>query len=198
MKYNIKALMAALVLTQLVACAPNQPKEERSFSATNDQLSAKEAIEIQGRIKSINRKTRTVVIKDTNGNTQSLVAGKEVVNFNQIRPGDYITLRYYQAVALNLKKIDNNGVRKRVQYLTISRAAPGDKPGAEITDTVEVITTVVAIDPMTNSITIQGVNRQVILAVSNPAMIQSLKVGDQVQATYTESVAVDVTKYKPR
>jgi len=198
MKSHIKFLIAALAVTPLVACAPNQPKEEVSVTATKDQLAVKDAVEIQGRVKSIDRKTRTVVIKGANGNTLSIVAGKDVVNFNQIRLGDYVTLRYYQAAALNLKKVDNNGVRKRVEFVTTSRAAPGEKPSATVTDNVEVIATVLAIDPKANTVTIEGVKRRIQLIVKDPALLQSLKVGDQVQATYTESVAVSVTPYKPR
>lgn len=198
MKTHIKVLIAALAVTPLVACAPNQPKEEVSVTATKDQLAVKNAIEIQGRVKSIDRKTRTVVIKGADGNTLSIEAGKEVVNFNQIRLGDYVTLRYYQAAALDLKKVDNDGVRKRVEFVTASRAAPGDKPGAVVTDNVEIIATVVAVNPKANTVTIQGVKRRIELVVNNPALIQSLKVGDQVQARYTESVAVEVTPYKPR
>ena len=198
MKTHIKVLIAALAVTPLVACAPNQPKGEVSVTATKDQLAVKNAIEIQGRVKSIDRKTRTVVIKGADGNTLSIEAGKEVVNFNQIRLGDYVTLRYYQAAALDLKKVDNDGVRKRVEFVTASRAAPGDKPGAVVTDNVEIIATVVAVNPKANTVTIQGVKRRIELVVNNPALIQSLKVGDQVQARYTESVAVEVTPYKPR
>lgn len=198
MKSHIKFLIAALAVTPLVACAPNQPKEEVSVTATKDQLAVKDAVEIQGRVKSIDRKTRTVVIKGANGNTLSIEAGKDVVNFNQIRLGDYVTLRYYQAAALNLKKVDNNGVRKRVEFVTTSRAAPGEKPGATVTDNVEVIATVVAIDTKANTVTIEGVKRRIQLVVKDPALLQSLKVGDQVQATYTESVAISVTPYKPR
>ena len=198
MKSHIKFLIVALAITPLVACAPNQPKEEVSVTATKDQLAVKDAVEIQGRVKSIDRKTRTVVIKGANGNTLSIEAGKDVVNFNQIRLGDYVTLRYYQAAALNLKKVDNNGVRKRVEYVTTSRAAPGEKPSATVTDNVEVIATVVAIDTKANTVTIEGVKRRIQLVVKDPALLQSLKVGDQVQATYTESVAVSVTPYKPR
>lgn len=198
MKSHIKFLIAALAVTPLVACAPNQPKEEVSVTATKDQLAVKDAVEIQGRVKSIDRKTRTVVIKGANGNTLSIEAGKDVVNFNQIRLGDYVTLRYYQAAALNLKKVDNNGVRKRVEYVTTSRAAPGEKPSAKVTDNVEVIATVVAIDTKANTVTIEGVKRRIQLVVKDPALLQSLKVGDQVQATYTESVAISVTPYKPR
>lgn len=198
MKSHIKFLIAALAVTPLVACAPNQPKEEVSVTATKDQLAVKDAVEIQGRVKSIDRKTRTVVIKGANGNTLSIEAGKDVVNFNQIRLGDYVTLRYYQAAALNLKKVDNNGVRKRVEFVTASRAAPGEKPSATVTDNVEVIATVVAIDTKANTLTIEGVKRRIQLVVKDPALLQSLKVGDQVQATYTESVAISVTPYKPR
>ena len=198
MKSHIKFLIAALAVTPLVACAPNQPKEEVSVTATKDQLAVKDAVEIQGRVKSIDRKTRTVVIKGANGNTLSIEAGKDVVNFNQIRLGDYVTLRYYQAAALNLKKVDNNGVRKRVEYVTTSRAAPGEKPSATVTDNVEVIATVVAIDTKANTVTIEGVKRRIQLVVKDPALLQSLKVGDQIQVTYTESVAVSVTPYKPR
>jgi len=42
-------------------------------------------------------------------------------------------------------------------------------------------------------VTLKGPNRTVELKVKDPALLQKIKVGDQVDATFTEAIAIEVT-----
>ena len=70
------------------------------------------------------------------------------------------------------------------------------KPGAAVEKTVQVIANVVAVNPKAQTVTLRGVKRTVELAVNDPAQLKEIKVGDQVEATYVEAVALEVTSAK--
>ena len=130
------------------------------------------------------------------GNHINFNCGEEVRNFDQIRVGDLVTLTYAQALALELRKVANNGIRERIESEQAVRAKPGEKPGAAVEKTVLVIANVVAVNPKAQTVTLRGVKRTVELAVNDPAQLKEIKVGDQVEAKYVEAVALEVTAAK--
>ena len=73
---------------------------------------ASEAVQFQGKIKSVDKKTRSVVVVGPNGNEIMLNLSDEVKNFDQIKKGDLVTLTMMHAVALELRKVANNGIRE--------------------------------------------------------------------------------------
>jgi len=50
----------------------------------------------------------------------------------------------------------------------------------------------VAVDPATQTVTLRGPNHTVELKLSDPAQFKLVSVGDQVEATYTEAMAISV------
>ena len=55
---------------------------------------------------------------------------------------------------------------------------------------------VVAVDPATQTVTLKGPQRTVDLKVRDPKQFALVSKGDQVEATYTEAVAIAVTPAK--
>ena len=90
-------------------------------------VAAAEAAQIQGKVKSVDKKSRFIVVAGPNGGEVGIVAGEEVRNFDQIKVGDLLTLVMRSAIALELKKVENNGIRERRETVTAARAKPGDK-----------------------------------------------------------------------
>ncbi|MBK7414761.1 MAG: hypothetical protein IPJ38_06235 [Dechloromonas sp.] len=52
---------------------------------------------------------------------------------------------------------------------------------------------VVAVNPKAQTVTLRGAKSTVEVAVKDPAMLKDVKVGNQVEATYIEAVALVVT-----
>lgn len=63
---------------------------------------------------------------------------------------------------------------------------------------VRVIADVVAVNPKAQTITLRGPKRTLELAVKDPAMLQKVKVGDQVEGVYVEAVAMTVSTDKKK
>jgi hypothetical protein len=57
---------------------------------------------------------------------------------------------------------------------------------------VTVVADVVAIDAATKTVTLKGPHRTVDLTVDDPEQFKRVNVGDQVRATYTEALAIEV------
>ena len=166
------------------------------MAASAPGKAAGEVVQLQGKVKSIDKKARSVVVVGPHGNEVQLNAGEEARNFDQIRVGDLVTLTYAQALALELRKVANNGIRERVESEDAMRTKKGEKPGAAIEKTVLIIANVVAVNPKAQTVTLRGPKRTVELAVNDPAQFKEIKVGDQVEAKYVEAIAIEVTAAK--
>lgn len=196
---KVFTVAAALVFSMpLVSVAQNAPQGAAIAATAPGQVSVAEAVQLQGKIKSIDKKSRSVVVVGAQGNEIFMTLGEEARNFDQIRVGDLVTLTYVQALALELLKVDKNAVRERVESQQAVRAKPGEKPAGAIERSIRVVADVVAVNPKAKTVTLRGPKKTVELAVNDPAQLKEIKVGDQVEATYTEAVALEVTTAKKK
>jgi hypothetical protein len=146
---------------------------------------------ITASVEAINAAERTITLKGPRGNIIALPAGPEVKNFDQIKVGDLVVVRYVQALTLELKK-GGTAMRERVERDVTETAKPGERPAAGAARRVYVVADVIAVDPKTQTVTLRGPSRVVDLKVRDPKQFKLVKVGDQVEATYTEAAAISV------
>lgn len=198
MKINkISLLLAAgIFAAPLTALAQIAPQAAVVTTQSPGKVGEADAIQIQGKVKAINKKTREVTLVGPQGNQLVIPAGEDVKNFDQIRVGELVTLTYVQALVLELKAVQNNGIRERVESENKVAAKPGEKPAGMIEKTVRIVANVVAVNPKAQTVTLRGPKRTVEVAVKDPAMLKDVKVGNQVEATFIEAVALVVTADK--
>lgn len=152
------------------------------------------AVQLQGKVKSINKKERVVVVVGPQGNEVVFNLSEEARNFDHIQVGDLVTLTYAQAIAMELNKVQSTGIRQREESLRTLRADTGQRPGGAIKKTVRMVADVVAVNPSANTVTLRGTQHTVELLVKDPAQLKAINVGDQVEAVYVEAVALQVTE----
>lgn len=186
-------LAATLLAAPMFAQAQNPPQAAVIVEKAPGAGAVTEAVQLQGKVKSVDKKTRAVVVVGPNGNEILFNLSDEVRNFDQIKVGDLVTLTYAQALVLELRKVANDGIRVRVDKEETLTAKPGDKPGMAVEKSVRVIANVVAVNPKAQTVTLRGPKRTLELAVKDPAMLKNVKVGDQVEGLYTEAVALTVS-----
>lgn len=185
----VGAFMLPLVPTTLLA----QQAPIGIVSATNTpgKVSAVEAIQAAAKVEAIDAATRSVTLVGEEGRRFNVVAGPEVRNFDQIKVGDEVVIDYLRAVSVEVRK--STGVRELSEQTVGERANPGDKPAAAVGRQVTVVADVIALDRTKSTITLRGPERNVIeLDVRNPEHFDVVKVGDQVEARFVESVAIAV------
>lgn len=195
MKFLAVALATFAMFAAPIAFAQNQPQGAVMLERKPGGGTAVEAIQLQGKVKSIDSKARKVIVVGPNGNEMEFVLGDEARNFDQIKKGNLVTLTYTQALALELRKVAADGV-KRVDSEQAVRAKEGEKPGVAVERKIQVTASVVAVNPQAQTVTLRGPKRTVDLLVNDPAELQNVKVGDFVEAVYVEAIALTVTDSK--
>jgi hypothetical protein len=125
----------------------------------------------------------------------TLTAGPEVRNFDQIKVGDMVVVRYAEALTLTLKK-DGKELRGTTETSDAARAKAGEKPAGIVGRQTEVTADVIALNAKTKTVTLRGPKQVVDLKV-HPDQFKLIKVGDQVQAVFTEAMAISVEPAAP-
>ena len=140
----------------------------------------------------IDKRTRTLTLKTKQGDTVDVVASDAVKNFDQIKVGDVVRVRYATALALKLKNPKDAAGGATVSEG--STTAPlGQRPAFIGAGQITGIAEVTAVDPKESTITLKGAEGKLVtLDVNNPDQFKVIKPGDQIEVTYTEAVALDV------
>ncbi len=150
-----------------------------------------------GRVTAVDPATRTITLQGANGNTVEVVAGPDVRNFQQIKPGDTLTLDYYESVAIDVRRA-GSGVPEVVTETAATRSAKGARPGGAIGRQTTITAEIWHINKSANLVTLRGPEggRRTI-QVRDPALqarLQQLKEGDLVDFTITQAVAAAIHK----
>jgi hypothetical protein len=75
----------------------------------------------------------------------------------------------------------------------MDRSKPGDKPGGVAAREVKVVADVMNVDEKAKMVQVKGPSGNVIdLNIRDPEQLKLIKKGDQIEATYTEAVAVSL------
>jgi Cu/Ag efflux protein CusF len=146
-------------------------------------------------VEAIDPATRRVRLKGADGRSMMVQASPSVQNFQQVKVGDRVTVRYTEAVAAEVVK-PGTGVTTSAATTTTDRAAAGERPRASETVTLKGVVKVTSVDTVNNTVDIVGYDGAARkIRVADPKareFIRGLKSGDEVQLTFTEAVAVSV------
>jgi hypothetical protein len=150
------------------------------------------AIKVQATITAIDKATRNVTLKGPQGDELAVTAGPEVKNFDQMKVGDAVTVEYLRALALELKK-GGGLIVQRTEQAGGAAAKPGERPAGAVGRQVKVVADVIDLDPATQTVKLKGPQRTVELHIADAEQFKRVAKGDQVEATFTEAVAIAVT-----
>jgi len=186
-------LTAALFGAAAAAALAQQPGAETGSAAATapGQAAAASVVRITASVEGVDAANRTVTLKGPRGRVITLPVGPEVQNFDQIKAGDIVVVRYLEALSLELKK-SGAGIRERTETQAGAAAKPGERPAGGEVRQVTVVAEVVGVDPKRQIVTLRGPRRTVDVKVRDPNQLKLLKLGDQVEATYTEAAAISV------
>jgi Cu/Ag efflux protein CusF len=152
---------------------------------------AAQTVKVTATITAIDPATRSVTLKGPQGREVAMTVGPEVKNFAQMKVGDQVNVEYVEALTLELKKGGKAAVA-RTEDTGMATAKPGERPAGIAGRQVKVTADVVAVDAATQTVSLKGPKQTVDLKVRDPEQFKLVKVGDQVEATYTEALAISV------
>jgi hypothetical protein len=184
-------IIAAAVLSIVMVPAYGQTGETAVMKSEPGKVTVADAIRITASVEAIDKDKRLVTLKGPEGNSVVVHAGPEVRNFDQIKVGDLVVVQYIEALTLELKP-GGGAMREKIERENVAVAKPGERPGAVGGRQVTVIADVIALDAKKQSVRLRGPKRIVDLKVKDPNQFKLIKVGDQIEATFTEAAAISV------
>jgi hypothetical protein len=186
-KTFLPAVLAALAL----GCAttkeapPPTPLPKYSETATKT-ATAKVTI--------LDQATRRVTLQEQNGDTFAFTAGPQVRNLDQIQVGDLVAVTYTETFTIEVKRGDGSAPTV-TSGVAGDRAAVGEKPAGSVARVTTITAEILAVDKEIGRVTVRGPEGNTrILQVKDPRKLESVKVGDMVVATYSESLGIAVEK----
>jgi len=189
----MRLLLIAMLMAALPAAAQKPDMKGGAVVASEPGRAAiVAAAELSAQVVSIEKKTRTISLKGPKGGVMDVVAGNEVKNFNKIKVGDLVVVRYMQSLALELQPVKTGATGISVTE-GAGKAEPGKRPAAGAVREIQAIAKVTGMDEKARTISLTGPRgNTVTLDVQNPDHFKVVKMGDEVLVTYTEAVAVSV------
>lgn len=150
-----------------------------------------------GVVETVDLSSREILLRGQagaqSGALLTMVVGRGVQRLNQIRPGDRVTVRYYQALAAQAVR-PLAGASQPFANVTVAREAA--RPGGEVTRVRSGRVTITALDRDTATVSFVGPgNLPRTVTAQNPevqSFIRSLRVGEQVDMVYEEALAISI------
>jgi len=187
MKKTIESLGAvAFALAFAVPALAQDPKAAPGKIGTSEVVMAKATVE------AVDPAARTVTLKGPRGKSFTVGVDDKVMNLSSLKVGDEVVAKYYEAIAFELKKpgeaVPGKSVKEGVGPAGGGPAGPG-VGGRQVT----VVATIEAIDLKKGTVTLKGPEgKSVDVTARDPKNLKKVKVGDLVEITYTEALAISV------
>src|SRR5689334_13839639 len=158
--------------------------------AAQKPVSAAETVSATFTIKAIDKTSRVVTLEDKTGHTTDVYCGPEVQRFDTLKVGDTVTFRYHESL---VSAISRPGEKPKEPVTSSVNRTPGPKAGASVAQQMHATVTIEAMDPKVPSVDVktEGGSR-LSLKVADPKFLEGYKVGDKVNLTYTQALAVSV------
>ena len=188
------AAIAVIALTSFGAQA--QPERVVAAAAGEGKLAAAQLVTVKAKVEAIDLANREVTLKQEDGTTETLLVSEEVKNLPQLKVGDTVTMDYYESLTMSLNKTEG-AAPALSEKASEQRAELGKLPGGVRTHEITVVAKVTAIDAKESTVTLTGPKGKSVILEVSPEVVAKVKVGDLVNAVYTEAVAVKVTRATP-
>ena len=180
------------MLTKLLASAFFLILPALSFAQTAERSVT---IEADATVKSVDPDTRLIVLQNSEtGEEETIVAGAEVVNFDQIEEGDKVKAVYTLGVAANMAFPGEVDSMVELE----GRAAEGSTPGVAAGTMVTLILTFVSFDAASSIATVtdsSGTEQMIEVETEvGREFVEQLSPGDRVALSFTEGLAVGIVE----
>jgi len=195
MKQPSLALLAASLVAALALPSAAQAEEKAVMTSSPGKASIAQKRRLVATVEAIDAAKREITLKGPKGKVVPLSVSPDVRNLEQVKVGDQVVVTYIEALSLTLMKEGKALVASTTKTDGV-RASEGAKPGGAVAEHVKVTADVTAVDQKTHMVTLKGPKQEVDLYVADPAQLKLIKVGDQIEAEYTQALAITVEPAK--
>jgi Cu/Ag efflux protein CusF len=148
---------------------------------------------VRGTVEAIDKDAGTVTLKGPKRSITIEVNDKS--KLDQIKVGDPVVAAYIEAVAWRVMKAGSGAAPGVSTTETRVSSKPGETPAGAIGREVTATVTITAIDKKAHTVTVKGPRGGTeTIKAKDPKNLEGLKVGDMVEITYTQALAVSLDK----
>jgi hypothetical protein len=188
-------LAAALVVlaAPAAALAQSSPQTTMTSSVQLGKRTDTMSTTASAKIVSIDRAKRLLQLKLDDGKIVSVEAGPEIKNFAELKAGDVVHAEYVESITIQLKKsgATTSGPRTRA---AIVNATPGESPAGAAAYQITEVAEVVGVNRTTQVVTLKSADGTITdITLKDPAQVANVSVGNHVEASYSEALALMVT-----
>lgn len=189
-----------LCATLLAACAARQAPAPLATATAATQtrvgpgtITQSSVVTAAATVVAIDQATRLVTLRAADGQEATIKVDPAVRNLAQVRRGDEVIATYYESVAVRLRPAGAEpGVSQRTD---VARSEPGQRPAGAVAETTTIVATVTEIDHKDKSVTLRGADGKITTVdVQDPAHLAQVKVGDLVEVSVTQALAIQVER----
>jgi hypothetical protein len=186
-------LAAAAAFTQAAVAQAQAPQAAVLAASAPGKAAMAGTVKLSAIVVAIDSGTRTVTLKGAKGRIVDVTVPPEAKNFDDIKVGDTVSVEYARALTLELKPAGS--MRSSSSEAASAPAPAGAVAGGAKARQVVVMANVTAVNTKEGYVTLRGPKgNSVDLDVPDPKQLKMVKVGDQVEAVYTEAVAITVER----
>jgi Cu/Ag efflux protein CusF len=193
-------IAGSMLLTQSPAFAQSTtsaPAEKAPAPAEKGPVRGKGAAsvtKIRGTVAGVDKDAGTVTLKGPKGRTVTIEV-KDKSKLDQIKVGDPVVAAYMEAVAVRVVKAGSGAAPGVTTTETRVTSKPGETPAGAVGREVTATVTITAIDRKNHTVTVKGPQGGTeTIKAKDPKNLEGLKVGDLVEITYTQALAVALDK----
>ena len=149
-------------------------------------------VQVQAAVVAIDAAERKLTLLGSEGFKQTVKVGPDVINFDQIRAGDQVTVTAAEELVVRMAQ---PGDAAEGGDALVALAPKGAKPGGVVADTAQVTATIKKLDPHNRTATLQLADGSTkTFPVRSDVDLMQRKVGEQVVFRVTQMVAIKVEK----
>jgi hypothetical protein len=146
-------------------------------------------------VTAIDHEKRTATLRLPSGAEKSFEAGKELVNFDQVKVGDHLKVTFAESLAVQTRSPQSpSDTKAPTGEATVALAPKGSMPAGVVAGTVEVTAKVVDIDQKARLATLSADGRSRTIHVGPNIDLSKVKAGDEVVFRYTRGVLLHVDR----
>jgi ribosomal protein S17 len=176
----------------VVAQATAPAAKPKAPEAAKPKVQEAAVVTLRGTVEAIDKEKQTVTIK---GPKRTLtVQVRDPKKLDAIKVGDPVVGKYYEALAIEVKKPGAATPGVTAQQ-GVASSQPGATPAGAVGQQVTLTVTIVEIDKKAGTVTVKGPEGSTeTVKARDPKNLDAMKVGDLVEITYTRALAIALDK----
>ena len=192
-RLTVALIVVGFLSADVPATFGQASKAPAEAPAAKPSMSEAATVKLRGTITAVDKENKTISIKGEGGRTLTLDV-QDPSKLEAVKVGDPVVGTYYEAVAVQVRKAEAGTPGVTVKEGR-SSSKPGETPAGAIGREITVTGTITAIDKKKGSVTVKGPQgKSHTVKAREPKNLENVKVGDLIELTYTQALAVALDK----